>query len=225
MTDQELEKKILKTREQINSLLEERTPDAYEKVYNICMAEDFQVQWRSDNEMIVARLCSQAWKAEQTYQEENVYGFITEKDQKMPLQQLKELYTEVKLYLLRIENHLPEEKTEEGMQYILTHNISGDFLKLTADENLEDPVGVLLLLASVMVEEHEYTRAARIYALLKKDDSANEQISIAQAHMYMEIGNYAEAYRYLEEIELPDAEVKKLLEALKPYAENGKEQK
>lgn len=224
MTDRELEKKILKTKEKINSLLEKRNADAYEQVYELCMADEFQVQRDADNDLIIVMICSMAWKQEQAYQKETVYDFICVTDKKNPIQQLRELYTNIKLYLFRIENNLPQEKTEEGIRYIIDQKVSGDLLHEIAGGNLENPMQVLLLLGTVMMSAHEYTRAARIYALLRRDDQKNEQVIIAQARMYMEIGNYAEAYQCLVKIPEPDAEMKKLMKMLKAYVETGKEQ-
>ena len=69
-----------------------------------------------------------------------------------------------------------------------------------------------------MVMQKQYSRAARIYALLRQfENNTNAAVIVAHAQVYMEIGNYKAAYESLLQINEPDKSVVELLEKLKTY--------
>jgi len=225
MTELELRDRIHGTKTLINQLLREGTHDAYDRIYQICNAEDYGIQLTSDNDLIVMKLVSTVWKGETAYLDQTVYSHINLNNEQEPILQLRDLYTDLKLFLFRIENQLPEKFTEESIHFILQERISGDFLYFTAAESMENPEGILLYLGKKLVEVKEYAKAARIYALIKtySAEKDNTEVIIAQTRMYIEIGNYAQAYTCLMEVKEANAEIEQLMKLLKPYKTPGKE--
>ena len=218
MRDQELNKKVQETKKQINAFLWEGTSEAYEKVYAICTADSYQILRDADNTLLIMHIISSAWKFESSYLEHTLYQNIDLSMPEEPLSQLIKIYNRIKFYLFRMENDLSEESIEEGIFYILQHNFSGDFLYAIAIGNIEKPVNTLLRLGEIMVMQKQFSRAARIYALLRQfENNTNAAVIVAHAQVYMEIGNYKAAYESLLQINDPNKSVMELMENLKTY--------
>ena len=218
MRDQELKEKVQNTTKKINALLLEGTSDAYGQVYAICDADDYQILEEADNTLLIMHIISSAWKFESSYLTHTLYQNIDLNMPEEPLAQLIKIYNRIKLYLFRMENDLSEESIEEAILYILQQNFSGDLLYTIAIENVEKPVNTLLRLGEIMVMQKQYSRAARIYALLRQfENNTNAAVIVAHAQVYMEIGNYKAAYESLLQINEPDKSVMELLKKLKTY--------
>ena len=66
--------------------------------------------------------------------------------------------------------------------------------------------------------QKQFSRAARIYALLRQfENNTNAAVIVAHAQVYMEIGNYKAAYESLLQINDPNKSVMELMENLKTY--------
>lgn len=158
-----------------------------------------------------------AEREESVYLENTIFSTIDFSLAESPTFQLSKKYDEITRYLLRFANDFPEDYLQEGIDYFLENNISGDLLATISIAGDIKPQKILPDIAMRLLQ-HNISATLRIYKALQLKYKKAEHF-IAAALIYMELGNFETAYKVLNSSEEKSIEIEKVMNKIKPHLE------
>lgn len=212
MQDCEIIKRIGETKKQLNELLMQA--DGYPQIYEICNLAADRIIFESDGTLFLMQHCSQIWKGESAYLRETVYDKARKWNHgKIAVEDVARFYTEVKFALFRIEHGLHLKQEDDSEQLLMELNISPDMIYFICVNEVEDIKGVMYVVGQNYIARQMNLPALRLFSFLK-EISVTDEVRIALAQVYLNLGKADRSYAELKQIEEPDDQTRELLDLL-----------
>lgn len=154
-----------------------------------------------------------AEREESVYMKDTIFSAIDSSLAVSPTIQLSHIYDNIARYLLRFANDFPEDYLQEVIAYFLNNNISGDLISRVCLVEDAVPEKVLPDIAMRMIKDN-VSATLRIYKALQLQYKKTEYY-LAAALIYMELGNFATAYKVLDSAENKTPEIEKIMDNIK----------
>lgn len=127
------------------------------------------------------------------------------------LQELEELYREIKWCCFRIENQMPEEVIEEEMKIIVENEISGIAIQSILKNETLKYTHNLLYMARGLKKRGRITTAAQMLLYAEKQGKLGNELLLELADCWLEGMQFERALETLKKIQKPSFEISELI--------------
>lgn len=199
-----METRIKKLKEIVDSLLAEKSDEAYEQLYLILRQPEHEAILRKSEPLGILREMVERWKVESQRGTSCIFHEITN------LEQAECVYLSIKHGLWRIEQELSLEKCIPFVQKMSQKHQSRYLIAWIAYANLKEPERVLACLGNYMMQYNVVSALEVLsYGLLLFPNSSD--ILLQKAQSLMDLDMWQEALKTLKQIDKPSEEINQII--------------